>query len=287
MTSTTVKICKDEIKFDPFPSSDVPEPEFKEEIKIEENPGIEKLRNSNLLTNFLLKNQNGPPEEKESDFKEFVKKNLKTIPEEHADEEDNVSLTESEKLPKLRRKKSIKNIVGKNKKEEEVLLRSARICCIEGYLKSERFGNFLAQKIDVPLDGIRHLSNDQLEDIYKEIRTQMNYRYKEKFIEGMVKAGINITENLIHPVFPVPGFSAILSNDPAFLDCLEELKLELPGPRLPLSVRMGGIMFQTAILCNKMAELSEGQSFARQQPHPTPPPSPVSMPSKENFVNRL
>ncbi|ETO10507.1 hypothetical protein RFI_26870, partial [Reticulomyxa filosa] len=124
------------------------------------------------------------------------------------------------------------------------------------YLKSDRFGDYLCRNLEISPNQARLMSIDQLEDTHQEIRCLITKRYKEKFIENLTKIGLKTIEAVVTPMYNITGFEDILMNNQEFLDCLEEFKLEVQGPPLPLGIRLSLSMVQTAILCNQINSLT-------------------------------
>ncbi|ETN97658.1 hypothetical protein RFI_39866 [Reticulomyxa filosa] len=136
------------------------------------------------------------------------------------------------------------------------MIRKAKIITVEGYLKSDRFGDYLCRNLEISPNQARLMTIEQLEDTHQEIRCLITKRYKEKFIENLTKIGLKTIEAVVTPMYNITGFEDILMSNQEFLDCLEEFKLEVQGPPLPLGIRLTLSMAQTAILCNQINSLT-------------------------------
>ncbi|ETO03052.1 hypothetical protein RFI_34357 [Reticulomyxa filosa] len=128
------------------------------------------------------------------------------------------------------------------------MIRKAKIITVEGYLKSDRFGDYLCRNLEISPNQARLMSIEQLEDIHQEIRCLITKRYKEKFIENLTKIGLKTIEAVVTPMYNITGFEDILMNNQEFLD--------FQGPPLPLGIRLSLSMVQTAILCNQINSLT-------------------------------
>ncbi|ETO19526.1 hypothetical protein RFI_17703 [Reticulomyxa filosa] len=175
------------------------------------------------------------------------KSSLETIP-----ESDSLS---SFSEPRLRKDKPSKKDLLR---EESKTLRSAKILTVKGYLQSARFGEFLCNHVGVSPTMVKSLSDDRLDDVHREIKCLLNKRYKERFVENLTRNGLVLIETTVTPFYDIRNFSTVLSHNEEFLDCLEELKLEIKGPALPLHIRIAMIIGQTALLCNQMNSLHGG-----------------------------
>ncbi|ETO28848.1 hypothetical protein RFI_08280 [Reticulomyxa filosa] len=225
---------------------------------LEKSPPAPQANTSSLKE--LLQSKEDPDvpdlsDEKKNEIRNFLMKQSSA-----GNIQDNVSQTSDENRKRGPYRKKVMPRTNMMKTDDTQMIRKAKILTVEGYLKSERFGPFLCQNIGIAPEQVRLLDIPQLEDVHQEIKCLITKRYKERFVEGLSKIGLKTLESAISPFYNIAGFESILMANQEFLDCLEELKLEIQGPPLPLSMRMGMCMAQTAIICNQLNSLN-GENF--------------------------
>ena len=172
-------------------------------------------------------------------------------------------------LEELENEKKIKE--EKDRKEKEKALnRQTKLCMLEGYFNSERFREYLQEKnLARSREELAKMSDKALDDLYHRIKAHLGMRSKSMFVENGARTVAKIAEGTISPMYDITGFSHVLFANPDFMDLLEEVKLEMHMPNLPLPIRVSMIMVQTAMLCNMINEKTKVREMGKVQILPT------------------
>lgn len=173
------------------------------------------------------------------------------------------------------------------KVEESKVITRAKIVSLQNYLKSERFGDYLRECTGKTAENIPSMEDDELDDTYRHISCLLAKRYKQKWIENMTSFGLKMTEMGVSTFFNIRGFHNMMLANTDFLDCLEELKLSIPGPTLAPHVRIGLIAAQTAMMCNQLNEMRGGSSMDRPMPMPSNHVEPSQPVTNKNSGNKI
>jgi len=111
--------------------------------------------------------------------------------------------------------------------ENDIEAKRKRFMIISRYKNSKRFGNWLkTQGFEFNTKGLKDKTVDELENMINDIRFCISTKNTNNMYETGATKGILVLENMLRPVYKVDGLSQILSNDPMYLDLVEELLLE-------------------------------------------------------------
>jgi hypothetical protein len=157
--------------------------------------------------------------------------------------------------------------------EDNVEDRRKRLMIIERYKNSKRFGSWLKkQGFDFNLKSLKDKTNEELDVMINDIRFCISTKNTNNMYETATTKGILIIENLLRPIYKVDGLSQVLSNDPMYLDLIEEILLEKqnyiyvkPEYRLLYCVLSSAyIVHNQHIMLEKLSETEEGKQMIQE-----------------------
>lgn len=207
---------------------------------------------------------------------------------------------------KIQTKKTEANLISKEItktfKGDDVKRHQEFVLMLSRYGSSSRFGEYL-KSLSFQLNPIklRKLKLECLEELLERVRTSVANRTISDIWTNSITAGLSMAENLctqtrLNDTIKLKGLTEMLKDDEAFLDLLEELKLNnqnlayvSPYTRLAYTL-LTSVMTVHGI--NTMLDKKNNASKSQQpssQPasRPEQPPSEKKITTKSNVTEKI
>lgn len=168
--------------------------------------------------------------------------------------------------------KEKKDVPELDYESDEIESKRKCLMIIARYKNSKRFGSWLkTQGFEFNTKALKDKSMDELENMINDIRFCISTKNTNNMYETGATKGVLILENMIRPVYKVDGLSQVLSNDPMYLDLIEELLLERanyvyvkPEYRLLYCVLSSAYIVHTQhTALEKLSQTEEGKKMIR------------------------
>lgn len=157
--------------------------------------------------------------------------------------------------------------------DEDVEEIRKRLMILSRYKNSKRFGKWLREQgFILNAKKLEGKTQEELDTIINDIRYCISTKNTNSLYETGATKGIVVLENLLRPVYKIDGLSTVLSNDPMYLDLVEEMMLERasfiyvkPEYRLLYCVLSSAyIVHNQHIMLEKLSQTSEGKQMIKE-----------------------